>query len=207
MKNSIYKKLVLIIFTLGCLPVNAPAQSAGPVTESVDQKDRPWGLTVYHGILTDATLSETLTFDADYNSDFKFWVVALSKRLYEYSSDLDFEIEGQIAKHSGGQDHMEFNGVLIARWKKFPWDGFVDTSTAFGAGLSYATDTPVFEEINYENTNQLLGYLLMELTFALPSTPQWNLIGRIHHRSGAGGTFNDVRGASNSMALGLKYQF
>ncbi len=60
---------------------------------------------------------------------------------------------------------------------------------------------------SYENTNQLLGYLLLELTFALPSTPQWNLIGRIHHRSGAGGTFNDVNGASNSVALGVKYLF
>jgi len=207
MNNSKYKKFVLIILTLGVLPVNALAQSADPVAESADQKDRPWGLSVYYGVLTDATLMETITFDADFNSEFKFWVVALSKRIKKYSDNLDFEIEGQIAKHSGGQDNMEFNGLLIARWKKFPWDGFVDTSAAFGAGLSYATDTPVFEEINYENTNQLLVYLLLELTFALPSTPQWNLIGRIHHRSGAGGTFNDVNGASNSVALGLKYLF
>ncbi len=148
MNNSKYKKFVLIILTLGFLPVNALAQSADPVAESDDQIDRPWGLSVYYGILTDATMMETITFDADFNSEFKFWVVALSKRIKKYSDNLDFEIEGQIAKHSGGQDNMELNGLLIARWKKFPWDGFVDTSAAFGAGLSYATDTPVFEEIS-----------------------------------------------------------
>jgi hypothetical protein len=53
-----------------------------------------------------------------------------------------------------------------------------------GDGLPYATSTPKLEEQQHDNTSLLLNYTMFELTFALPEPPQWNLVWRIHHRSG-----------------------
>ena len=40
----------------------------------------------------------------------------------------------------------EFNGLIIARWRLFPWDKYLDTSFAIGDGISYATEVPEIEE-------------------------------------------------------------
>jgi hypothetical protein len=48
---------------------------------------------------------------------------------------------------------------------------------------------------------------MFELAFSHPNIPQWGLVTRLHHRSGAGGLFNDVSGASNAWAIGIRYSF
>jgi hypothetical protein len=48
---------------------------------------------------------------------------------------------------------------------------------------------------------------LFEAAFALPDVPQWELITRIHHRSGTFGLFNGVTGASNAWGVGMRYNF
>ena len=56
--------------------------------------------------------------------------------------------------------------------------------------------------------NRLLAYILVELTFALPSAPQWAVVARIHHRSSSYGLFEeDLQGASNAAGFGIKYRF
>jgi hypothetical protein len=45
------------------------------------------------------------------------------------------------------------------------------------------------------------------MTFALPNTPKWNLVFRLHHRSGIFGLFDGIEGASNAFGIGLKYKF
>ena len=65
------------------------------------------------------------------------------------------------------QKHMEFNGLIIARWLTFPWDNFVDTNFAVGEGLSLATEVPEIENRNHDDESAILNYLLFELTFPL----------------------------------------
>jgi len=48
---------------------------------------------------------------------------------------------------------------------------------------------------------------MFEFAFSLPQFPQWSLMTGIHHRSGAGGVFNGVRGASNAWVMGIRYNF
>ncbi len=74
-------------------------------------------------------------------------VVALSKRLGPYRPRLNYEMEGQIVKHFGVQDHWEFNALGVMRWEPFWWDRIVETSAAFGLGASYATEKPKAEII------------------------------------------------------------
>jgi hypothetical protein len=178
-----------------------------PVSASMAQDaQRDWGLTLYLGRLTDAGLDQTATFDFNFENAY-FIDLALSRRLYTYRDYFDIEIEGQIAKHFGDQHQWEFNGVAYFRWLPFPWDAYLDTSFAAGAGLSYATSVPKIEEKNYDKATQLLGALMFEFAFSLPRVPQWSLITRLHHRSGANGTFSGVRGASNAWGIGIRYSF
>jgi hypothetical protein len=168
--------------------------------------DRYWAITAYGARLTDGDVDDSVTFNSDFEDSYLL-AVALSRRFYTFRDLLDFELEGQIVKHFEDQDHWEFNGLLVSRWLPFPWDNYIDTTLAMGAGLSYATETPEIEAKNHSDTSQLLAYLLFEATFALPDFPQWSVVARLHHRSGAFGTFNGVYGASNALGAGIRYNF
>ena len=168
--------------------------------------EQDWALTFYSGRLTDSKLGKAATFNFKFE-DAYFIDLALSRRLYTYQDYFSIEVEGQVAKHFGDQDQWEFNGVAYLRWLLFPWDAYIDTSFAAGAGLSYATSVPKIEAKNYDETAQFLGALMFEFAFSLPRVPQWSLITRLHHRSGAGGVFNEVTGASNAWAAGIRYSF
>ena len=187
----------LTVIFLSFIPLSgAKAQNA--------QKD--WALTLYFGRLTDAKIEHAATFDFSFENAY-FIDLALSRRLYTFRDYFNIEIEGQIAKHFGDQHQWEFNGVAYFRWLPFPWDAYLDTSFAAGAGLSYATSVPEIEEKNHDKATQFLGALMFELAFSLPRLPQWSLITRLHHRSGAGGLFSGVSSASNSWGIGIRYSF
>jgi hypothetical protein len=178
-----------------------------PVSASMAQNaEKDWALTLYFGRLTDAKIDHAATFDFSFENAY-FIDLALSRRLYTFRDYFNIEIEGQIAKHFGDQHHWEFNGVAYFRWLPFPWDAYLDTSFAAGAGLSYATSVPEIEEKNHDKATQFLGALMFEFAFSLPRVPQWSLITRLHHRSGAGGFFSGVSGASNSWGIGFRYSF
>ena len=175
-----------------------------PLTSAVAERD--WALTFYSGRLTDSNLAETATFNFNFEDSY-FIDLALSRRLYTYRDYFNLEIEGQIAKHFGDQDNWEFNAVAYFRWLLFPWDSYLDTSLAAGVGLSYATSVPEIEAKNNDEAAKFLGALMFELAFSHPRVPQWSFVTRLHHRSGAGGLFSDVHGASNAWAIGIRYSF
>jgi hypothetical protein len=158
-------------------------------------------------VLTGDTLDQTYRFKASFDRGYTFITVAVGKPFTNIKKHLDLGVEGQVAKHFGGQDHFELNGLIVERWLTFPWNHIVKTNFAAGQGVSYATALPSFEEKTHETTAQFLGYLLFEFTFALPKYPQWTLSTRIHHRSGANGIFSGIYGASNAFGLGLSYWF
>ncbi len=167
---------------------------------------RDWALTLYSGRLTDSALFETATFNSKFENAY-FIDLGLSRRLYTFQDYFNLEIEGQIAKHFGAQNQWELDLVTYIRWLPFPWDEYLDTSFAAGAGLSYATSIPEIEAENHDKAARFLGALMFEFAFSLPDVPQWSLSTGIHHRSGAGGVFSGVRGASNAWTIGLRYSF
>jgi len=168
--------------------------------------ERDWAITLYSGRLTDTKLSSTATFNFEFENAY-FIDLGLSRRLYTFQNYFDIEIEGQIARHFGDQDNWEFDLVAYFRWLLFPWNEYLNTSFAAGAGLSYATSVPAIEAKLYEETARLLGALMFEFAFSLPQVPQWSLVTGIHHRSGAGGAFSGVQGASNAWVMGIRYTF
>jgi hypothetical protein len=168
--------------------------------------EQDWALTFYSGRLTDSKISKSATFNFKFE-DAYFVDLALSRRLYTYKDYFSIEAEGQVAKHFGDQNQWEFDGVAYLRWLPFPWDAYIDTSFAAGAGVSFATSVPKIEARNHDENARFLGALMFEFAFSLPRLPQWSLVTRLHHRSGAGGVFNGVAGASNAWGAGIRYSF
>lgn len=165
-----------------------------------------WFASLYGGEVGYGSLQDTLIGQLDFRDSY-FMVTVVGKELAIWREWLQLEVEAQMGQHWGYQDHAEFNAVLVLRWLPFWWDHVLDTSFAVGEGLSYATRVPAIEKDQHENTSALLNYLMFDIECALPKPSDWSLFIRLHHRSGVDGLFNDVRGASNALAVGLKYRY
>lgn len=109
---------------------------------------------------------------------------------------------------------------IIWRWtrwpnifsgREFPWKKYVITTFGCGEGFSYASHPPYADrEIGMpaDDFNRLLNYLMLEATFALPSHPEWQLVGRLHHRCTMWGLYPKERSAgSTSAGIGIRYLF
>lgn len=169
--------------------------------------DFDWAATLYHGWLTEATLGEMSRLDLTVDTEFSYWAFALTRKITAVTPNLNLEGEGVVVKYTGEQDHFELDAFLAGRWLNFPWNRHVDTTAALGLGLSLASEEPYYEERNKGESEQLLAFLLFEVTVGVPKLPRWDIAARINHRSGVFGLFNGMHGAMNSVALGLKYHF
>jgi hypothetical protein len=98
---------------------------------------------------------------------------------------------------------------VVARWTRFPWDDVLDTSVAFGQGVSFASKVPEVEPRadRDEESRRLLNYLMVEVALAPPGDSRWSAVTRIHHRSGVFGLYGGVNGGSNFVGLGVRYRF
>lgn len=118
---------------------------------------------------------------------------------------LRFEIEGQIVRHAGLQNHWEFNLPVTARLTPArPVLGLVDT-VAFGIGPSYATRRPSFEAVRGRgNASRVLIYWHVEVEHTLSNGA--SLFGRLHHRSDGFGAIGPG-GSSNALVVGSRWGF
>lgn len=134
---------------------------------------------------------------------------AVGKKMFTIIEDkLDFETEHQFVQHFGQQHHQEFQPIVaVLRWKDFPWNDTVQTTFAFGDGISIASRTPKLEKKARDTHAPVLNHLMAEFTFADPAAPEWQGVFRYHHRSGMFCTFSGVRDASTAFTLGVKRFF
>ena len=176
---------------------------------SISERSKPdfkWFLSIYGGPRTEENLAQIAILNADYSDGNYVVVGALAREVYRYEQWVSFELEGQVGKHFGSDnDHWEFVGAILGRWHPFPWDKYIDTGFAMGGGLSYNSDISETELKRDKNAQHLLGYLAFEFTFGLPQYPRWDLMLRVHHRSGAKGVIGES--VSNYLCLGLKFAF
>ena len=172
------------------------------------QAAEKWFVSSYAGQYSNTALNEIIRLNTDFEHS-HVYVFSVGKELATYRDVLGYELEAQAAWHSGMQHHEELNCAFTLRWLPFIWDRYVDTSFAFGNGLSYATSDPELEirEGDEHKTSRVLYYILVELAFALPRQPQWNLFVRIHHRSSVFGLIDNITTGSNFVGLGLRYKF
>ena len=198
-------RCLLFPVVLSLLLFFALSQAAADDDKTDDVQPYKWFFTLYGGAFTDSDLEDDLTFNWDFGDHTYIIVGALARELGRYEDFISFEVEGQLGKYFGQEHQGQINGLIIARWLKFPWDQYVDTSFAVGDGLSYNTETSKVEEEDDEDAGKWLNYLMFELTLGLPKYPRWNFVYRIHHRSSIRGRIGN--GASNFVAFGIKYSF
>ncbi|HOW62821.1 MAG TPA: hypothetical protein PLJ20_09630 [Candidatus Contendobacter sp.] len=131
--------------------------------------------------------------------------VMLSRRFAHLEDWAEFDVEGQVVRHVGDQDHWEFNAAVLARWMQLPWNRWLPTHAGFGLGFSYATQEPAVEVARSGSSAKLLLYWVAELEFSQPDQP-WSGFIRLHHRSNVYGLVAE-HGASNAVVLGLRRRF
>jgi hypothetical protein len=171
--------------------------------------DDGYFLSLYGGQASDTQFNAIIRGMVEYK-DYYLIAGTLSKELMVYKDRVGIEVEGQVVKHIEGQEHWEFNPVLTLRWLPFPWDNKIDTSFAWGNGLSYATEEPRFEieeSSRTDETSQWLYYFMMEMAFVLPEVSNWSIFSRIHHRSSVFGIIDGLFTGSNFVTFGVRYYF
>jgi hypothetical protein len=204
----IYSRFLLIVVALGLIFLPLPNASANDDPQNQTEKskeDYKWFFTLYGGPHAQPDLEHVLLFDMTIEDDTYIGVAALGREFWRYRDNISFEVEGQLGKFFGEESQWQINGVIVARWLKFPWDKYVETSVAVLEGLSYNTEVSDVEKDDDEDAGRWLNYLGFELTLGLPKYPQWDFVYRIHHRSSVRGLIG--AGGSNYPSIGFKYSF
>ncbi len=168
---------------------------------------RPAGqnaVTVFGAQLTDNKWKELATLDDVSMRDAYLLGVGLSREIAG-GDTWALEIEGQTARHFGSQHLWEFNGLVMGRWRSFPWNDRLPTSVAFGAGPSYTSKVPPEEIAMSGDSARWLIYWTAELEVGLPES-SWSAITRLHHRSNGYGVVAE-NGGSNWLTVGLRRRF
>lgn len=123
-------------------------------------------------------------------------------------SDLALELDGQVLKHFGRQDHVEFSGAFVLRTGTATLGEVLGINFAVGEGLSVATTKPKYEKgpsgKRGVGSRRLQNHLLFELEFTLPAWPFVHAVIRLHHRSGIYGVISPQKTGSNFLGLGLR---
>jgi hypothetical protein len=195
----------------------SPAMACPPLLPPVpDWHPQPWAVTAWGGQMIDSNFGDTFLFNGRMRPEYLLGV-GLQKRILR-AGPLSLELEADLFGHKAGQQPGgEFNqstpfadlpaqtfgegivGIGARLWVQ-PWLSF-----GFIEGISYNTDYSLYEKTYRENYTQLLNYLGFEVEAAVSS--DLSLVGRIHHRSGAFGTYSGVEEGSNAYLLGLRYRW
>jgi hypothetical protein len=183
--------------------LSAPLTQAGEITS-------PDTFTFYSGrISSEETWHDVLLKPYSTNYTDAYLVAASYTHAYRenFNGALRREYEINVAYNFGDQDYWALNvAPLEFRWQRFPWSNLLDTTVAFGLGLSYAFEYPEIERRLENDTQQLLLFWQLEVT-AGPREGPWSAVIRLHHRSPGWGVMGIADGGMNAPSLGFRYSF
>jgi hypothetical protein len=193
--------------TMACPPALPPIPDWHPY---------PWAGTVWGGQMIDANFGDTFVFNGRMRPEY-LWGVGLNKRLAK-AGPLALEFDSNaLVHHAYEQQGGEFNqdvpnaNTPAQTFGEFTWSFGVRAwlqpwlNLAFFQGVSLNTNVSNYEKTFREDYTTFLNYLGFEIEALIK--PEWSLVGRIHHRSGAYGTYSGVSEGSNAYMVGLRYRF
>jgi len=177
-----------------------------------------WNWTLLYGRMTDTALNKVVRFSYGWD-EAKLLSGEIGYTLKEDNplvrfldpvlSSVDVAMNITYQDDPAG-DIFLFSPYIMARWSNFPWSNTLRTTFGLGGGLSYATDIPSIE-IRPDNPDgnyrRLQHYIAVEATFALPKYKDWQLVYRLHHRSGVFGLFQSDNGGNTAVQIGLRRYF
>ncbi len=176
----------------------------------------PWAVTTWMGQMFAANFGDTFVFKGHFRPEYLSGV-NLQRRLADagpFALELDANLLGH---HAAAQAGGEFNQAVP--YARTPAQTFGEGTIALGVrfwvlprlsvffaeGVSLLTEASNYERTFRQNYSTFLNYLAFEVEGLV--TPQWSVVGRIHHRSGAYGTYNGVSEGSNAYLVGMRYRF
>ena len=187
-----------------------------PLPPVPDWHPNPWAATLWGGQMIDANFGDTFIFKGEMRPEYLLGV-GLNRRLLR-AGPLALEFDSNaLLHHADSQPGGGFNqskpfadtpaqtfgeftwGFGLRAWLQ-PW-----LSLGFVEGVSLNTNVSNYEKTFRENYTTFLNYLGFEVEALV--APEWSLVGRIHHRSGAYGTYSGVSEGSNAYLLGLRYRY
>ena len=181
-----------------------------------DWHPHPWAVTAWGGQMIDSNFGDTFLFNGRMREEYLLGV-SMQKRIWR-AGPLAIELEADLFGHQafkqpGGPfnqtvpnadtPEQQFGEAILgigARLWLQPWLSF-----GFVEGVSFNSSVSNYERTYRENYAKLLNYLAFELEASV--SDQLSFVGRIHHRSGAFGTYSGVKEGSNAYLLGLRYRW
>ena len=132
-----FRYLLFPVVLISLLLFSLTSAFADDVRNENKTHEHKWFLTLYGGPSTQSDLENTLVFNMRYEDDTYIAVAALAREFWRYENWISFEVEGQVGKYFGNEHQWQFNGLIIGRWNRFPWDEYLDTS--FAVAMDYPT--------------------------------------------------------------------
>lgn len=187
-----------------------------PLPPVPDWRPYPWAATLWGGQMIDANFGDTFLFNGRLRPEY-LWGVGLNKRLLR-AGPLALEFDSNaLVHHAAEQQGGPFNQKVAnantpaQTFGEFTWSFGVRAwvqpwlSLAFFEGVSLNTNVSNYEKTFREDYTTFLNYLGFEVEALIK--PEWSIVGRIHHRSGAYGTYSGVSEGSNAYLVGMRYRF
>ncbi|MBV2351977.1 DUF3769 domain-containing protein [Synechococcus sp. HK05] len=187
-----------------------------PLPPVPDWRPYPWAATLWGGQMIDANFGDTFIFNGQLRPEYLLGL-GLNKRLLRAGPlALEFDTNALLhraAEQPGGgfNQNVPFSNTPAQTFGEFTWSFGVRAwlqpwlSLAFFEGVSLNTSVSNYEKTFRENFTTFLNYLGFEVEALIK--PEWSLVGRIHHRSGAYGTYSGVSEGSNAYLVGMRYRF
>lgn len=178
-----------------------------------------WGFMGYFGLMTSTEMYHGMYFDYGSLGNGSLYTFEVDRQLSKdnwarrYIAPLLFASTIELASNVTYETDptgplVEFNPYVVFRWRNFPWNNTVLTTFGIGEGVSWASHNPQ-QEIDSEDTpgvgSKFLNYLMAELTFSLPDHPEWQVMYRLHHRSGVFGLYCPGTMGSTAAGVGVRY--
>ncbi|MFZ9951695.1 MAG: DUF3769 domain-containing protein [Vulcanococcus sp.] len=187
-----------------------------PLPPLPDWHPYPWAATLWGGQMIDANFGDTFIFKGQMRPEYLLGL-GLNRRLLRAGPlALEFDSNAMLhraARQAGGEfnQSVPFADTPAQTFGEFTWGFGLRAwlqpwlSLGFVEGVSLNTNVSNYERTFREDYTTFLNYLGFEVEALV--APEWSLVGRIHHRSGAYGTYSGVSEGSNAYLLGLRYRY
>lgn len=172
----------------------------------------PWSFMLYRGTLAESDLLKVFTgFNSGnqtiYSAEVEYELSPcnmIRHYVQPFSTTVYFANNVSYIDDPNGAIY-EYDPFFLVQWGNFPWDKYIVNTFGIGWGVSYDTRVSTWESHDSDNTKRLLNFLAFETTLALPKLPQWQLVLRLHHRSGVFGLYGADNAGSNYVGVGIRY--